>query len=315
MTHTLSQPQQLHIYRLSRLKHELQFALSRTDTAVLRAWGGRAAGRLVSLTGKRVGALTDVAKAVGRAGIAEVSGMGQAVRAHRVGAHLGDRTAAAIDGTIAFTRGGASLVRTTGGALRDNPKENAPRVLAAFLGFYAGSGGLDGDGGIPDLDLLAGIDAHRSLLTHSILAGVMAEGLLLAIVDLAAHIGDRLPLDHDPLWDRLAETASPLSGALAAGASTGIAYHLLWDAAIQPTPYHGLPFAMPMEAHSGLMAANGAAEAAYVASRSRKTGPTTVTQGVPAESSTGRKVVEGIGRTVEAVGWLGKGFLGKFRNY
>jgi len=61
----------------------------------------------------------------------------------------------------------------------------------------------------------AGIDAHRSLLTHSILAGV----------------------------------------------------DLLWDAGIEPAPYKDLPFAMPMEAHVGLMAANGAAEATYVASR------------------------------------------------
>lgn len=58
-------------------------------------------------------------------------------------------------------------------------------MLAAFLGFYAGSGGVDGDGGIPDLDLLAGIDAHRSILTHSILAGVVAEGLLRLHTELA----------------------------------------------------------------------------------------------------------------------------------
>lgn len=315
MTHSpYIQVQQLHVYRLSRLRNELRFALSRTDAVVLREWGGRAAGRLVRLTGQRIGALTQLAKFLGQGAFSEAKGFGRAIRTHGFGRHLGDRTAAAIDGTIGFTRSGASLARSISNALVDNPKDNAPKVMAAFLGFYAGSGGVDGDGGIPDLDLLAGIDAHRSLLTHSILAGVLAEGLLLALVDLAGKIGDRLPLDHDPLWDRLAEAGSPLSGALSAGASAGIAYHLLWDAGIEPAAYHGLPFEMSMEAHVGLMAANGTAEAAYVASRSRDVGPVTYTQGAPAEASTGRKFVEAVGRSVDAVGTIGKGFLGKFRN-
>ncbi len=307
-----AQPQQLHIHRLSRLRDELRFALSRTDAAVLREWGGRSAGRLVRLTGQRVGALSDLVKSIGRAGVAEAKGFGQAVRSHRISVHLGDRTAAAIDGTISVSRTGASLARSIGNALVENPKDNAPKVLAAFLGFYAGSGGVDGDGGIPDLDLLAGIDAHRSLLTHSILAGVLAEGLLLAVVDLASQIGDRLPHDHDPLWDRLAAAAAPLSGPLTAGASAGIAYHLLWDAGIEPAAYHGLPVEMPMEAHAGLMGANGVAEAAYVDSCIGNNGPTTFTQGPPSEASTGRKFVETVGRSVDAAGQLGKDFFGRF---
>jgi len=47
---------------------------------------------------------------------------------------------------------------------------------------------------------------------------------------------------------------------LAAGASAGIAYHLLVDAYIQPAPYHSLPLSMPIEGHQVAMAANGAAE-------------------------------------------------------
>ena len=307
-----AQPQQLHIHRLSRLRDELRFALSRTDAAVLREWGGRSAGRLVRLTGQRVGALSDLVKSIGRAGVAEAKGFGQAIRSHRVSTHLGDRTAAAIDGTISISRTGASLARSIGGALVENPKDNAPRVLAAFLGFYAGSGGVDGDGGIPDLDLLAGIDAHRSLLTHSILAGVAAEGVLLAIADLASEVHTKLPFDHDPLWDRLAEAGAPLTASLATGASAGIAYHLLWDAGIEPAPYKDLPFSMPIEAHIGLMASNGAAEAAYVASRVGNVGPATYTQGPPSETSTGRNFVEKFGRSIDAAGRLGKDFLGRF---
>ena len=297
--------------RLKRLFDDLAFAIQRTQTSTLRAWGMRSAGRLVNLTSLRVSALAALAARIGHASAAEFSGLLQAWRADRLGEQIGDRTAAGIDGSIALVRDARDLVTGIGGGLMDNPRENAPKVLAAFLGFYAGSGGVDGDGGIPDLDLLAGIDAHRSLLTHSILAGVAAEGLLLAIADLSSEVHAKLPFDHDPLWDRLAEVGAPLTASLATGASAGIAYHLLWDAGIEPAPYKDLPFSMPMEAHVGLMAANGAAEAAYVASRVGNDGPATYTQGPQSESSTGRNFVEKFSRSVDAAGQLGKDFFGR----
>jgi len=283
--------------RLQRLMDELAFAVGRADRGVLQAWGQRSASRLVLLGGRRVGALGRLAARIGRAGADEVLGLMAALKAGRFSGRLGDRTAAAIDGSMALGRGGARLVGGVGHALMVDPRTNAPRMLAACMGFYAGSGGVDGDGGIPDLDLLAGIDAHRSLLTHSILVAVLAEGTLLAIADLAGEIHDRLPVDHDPLWDALARAASPLTGALTAGASAGIAYHLLWDAAIEPAPYKGLPFSMSMEAHQTVMGLNGVAEAAYVAQRAGRREPVLLHQGPPAGPSAGRKVVDGIART------------------
>ena len=297
--------------RLKRLFDDLAFALKRTQTSTLRAWGMRSAGRLVKLTGQRVSALAAFATRIGRASSAEFTGLLQAWRADRLGEQVGDRTAAGIDGSITLIRGARDLVTGVGGALVDSPRENAPKVLAAFLGFYAGSGGVDGDGGIPDLDLLAGIDAHRSLLTHSILAGVVAEGLLLAIADLASEVHAKLPFDHDPLWDRLAEAGAPLTASLATGASAGIAYHLLWDAGIEPAAYHGLPFAMPMEAHQTVMGANGLAEGAYAAGRIGNETPGTYTQGSPSAPSTGRNFVEKFSRSVDAAGRLGKDFFGR----
>jgi hypothetical protein len=196
--------------RLKRLFDDLAFAIQRTQTSTLRAWGMRSAGRLVNLTSLRVSALAALAARIGHASAAEFSGLLQAWRMDRLGEQIGDRTAAGIDGSIALVRDARDLVTGIGGGLMDNPRENAPKVLAAFLGFYAGSGGVDGDGGIPDLDLLAGIDAHRSLLTHSILAGVAAEGLLLAIADLASEVHAKLPFDHDPLWDRLPVRGLPI---------------------------------------------------------------------------------------------------------
>lgn len=115
-----------------------------------------------------------------------------------------------------------------------DPKRTAPAVIGAVLGFSAGSGGLDGNGGIPDLDLLAGIGSNRSPLTHTLIAGILAEGLLLALADLAAEVHGRLPHDHDPLWDGLARIGRPLTHNLAIGTGAGLAYHLLVDAFVQP---------------------------------------------------------------------------------
>jgi len=286
--------------RARRLLDELAFALSRTDLGTLKEWGGRSAGRLLTLGARRVGGLVSLVSAIGKRSWAELVGLIRAADQGNGLSHAGDRTAAAIDGSIALGRDGARVVGAIGRGLVSNPREAAPRVLGAFLGFYAGSGGLDGNGGIPDLDLLAGIDAHRSILTHSFLAGVVAEGTLLAIADLSAQIMNRLPADHDPLWDGLAKAAAPLTASLATGASAGIAYHLLVDALIQPAPYHDLPFSMPIEGHQAAMAASGAAEGVAAAHGEKARGPIEFVQGGSPAQSTGRKVVDGISTTATA---------------
>lgn len=113
-----------------------------------------------------------------------------------------------MSGLYRAGRDGARLIGNITTALRDDPQTQAPRILSAFLGFYAGSGGVDGDGDIRDLDLLAGIDAHRSIFTHSLLAGVVGAGLLIAMFDLASVVHVRLPRQRDPLWDRPAEAGA-----------------------------------------------------------------------------------------------------------
>lgn len=224
--------------------------------------------------------------------------------------------------TLAHT--GAKLIGGISSALIDNPKENAPKVLAAFLGFYAGSGGTDGNGGIPDLDLFAGIDAHRSILTHSILAGVVAEGVLLAAADLAVLVQDNPPDSRDPIWEKLANAALPLKQSLIAGTSAGVAYHLLVDAGIQPAAYHGLPFEMPMEAHQGVMGANALAEARYAAEYRRRKGETVAefnyrqlankkTAGQEKLEKSLELAAEKVTRNVKTVGTLGKSLLDGFK--
>jgi hypothetical protein len=280
--------------RLSRFYSELGFALSRLDRDELKGWSTRSAKRLLMLAGRRIGGLAKLATVLGRAGYSELTGVFSASRQSRLSTHIGDRAAAAIDGTISLGRDGARLIAGVARTLIRDPKGSAPAVLGGLLGFSAGSGGLDGNGGIPDLDLLAGIGAHRSPLTHTIVAGVVAEGLLLALADLAAEVHGKFPHDHDPLWDQLTKIGRPLMESLAVGTSAGLAYHLLVDALIQPAALHGLPVHMPMEGHQTVMAASGLAEGANAASHADAHELVEVVQDGKPKATAGRRVVDAV---------------------
>ena len=129
--------------RVKRLYEELAFALSRTDRAVLRQWGRRSAGRVFHLGARRVGGMAQLISGLARFGSKEAGEFYRALCEARLGIHIGRRAAAAIDGTLAVGSEGRRLLLGIGRALVRNPKEMAPKVLGAFLGFNAGSGGLD----------------------------------------------------------------------------------------------------------------------------------------------------------------------------
>ncbi len=303
---------QLQRLRAKNIYDELVFALSRTDGAVLRTWGMRAAGRLPYLGARRVNGLAKLATGLARLGGNELVGFYKAARTGGFGGHFGQRTAAAIDGTLAFGSEGARYLRAIGRDLLRDPRGMAPRVLGAVLGFYTGSGGIDGNGGLPDLDLMAGIGHHRSPLTHSILAGIMAEGALMALVDLAAEIQDRLPYDHDILWDGMARVGRPFIHSASVSLSAGVAWHLLVDAGIQPAPYHDLPFSMPIEAHQAAFAVNGTAEGVDATVRAGRVarGGDLIEPAQEQKPSTGErvvtKVVGGVQRAAAAARAIGE---------
>jgi hypothetical protein len=260
-----------------RLYRELRFALDQTDAADLKNWGKSAAARLPVIATRRVKNFGRLAATVARATGQELAGAFEAWRRGRLGGHLGDRAAVGIDRTAQIVTGTAQAVGAIGRALLDDPKRNVPDVFALALGFYAGSGGLDGNGGIPDTDLALGIGWHRSILTHSIIAGTVVEGAILALADLADVVIDKVPrYQRDPFWDHLAATKDRIAEQLAVGTSAGIAYHLAVDATLQEAPYHDLPFSMPMEGHQAVMGANGVAEGLDAANRAQTIGTRTV---------------------------------------
>ncbi|WP_166213077.1 hypothetical protein [Cognatiluteimonas telluris] len=113
---------------------------------------------------------------------------------------------------------------------------------------------------MPDLDLIAGIDAHRSIFTHSIISGAVIETLLMSSATLVGLAHSHLPTEHDPLWDAIAKHKDRYVRSASQGVSLGIAYHLLVDGVIEPAAYHDLPGTYPLEVHETLIDANALAE-------------------------------------------------------
>lgn len=147
-------------------------------------------------------------------------------------------------------------------SFRDDPAGEGLRLLAMALAALASSGGLDGDGGLPDIDIpLLGIGAHRSPFTHSVLIGAGTEALVAVLIRTVIRVHSKLPETHDPFFDTFAAHGSELLDAISRGVSVGLAYHLLVDALAQPSPFHGLPVPLPLEVHQAVLAANGVAEA------------------------------------------------------
>jgi len=145
--------------------------------------------------------------------------------------------------------------------LRSDPVEQLTRLPVMVIAGLLAAGGIDGDGGVPDMDLLAGIGYHRSPFTHSIIAGAVLETAVLTLIRVVEKVHHRLPLNHDAIWDEFRRHSTAVLDAAGRGASAGIAYHLLVDGIAQPGAYHGLPIDLPIEAHQGLFVLSAGAEA------------------------------------------------------
>lgn len=98
------------------------------------------------------------------------------------------------------------------------------------------------------------------LSMRSVLGESALEAGFRSIVELVGLLYDKLPAEHDPVWDTIYLQAEEYFRAAQTGASIGMAYHLLVDGLVQEAPYKDLPISMPMEAHQAVFVANGVAE-------------------------------------------------------
>lgn len=260
-------------YVESRLYRELRIALNRTSPDELKQWGVKSAARLPAIGKRRLKNLGYFLGQIGNFTAEEIRNAFAAWKRGNLLRHLENRSARAIDGSVDIGRRVLRTIGAMGQALYENPKETAPGLLALVIGFYVGSGGLDGNGGVPDTDItILGIGEHRSIFTHSIISGIIMEGSILALSELADLVCDKLPEDRSPFWDQVRKIKDQIGTPLAVGTSSGIAYHLAVDGLIQVAPYKDLPFSMPMEAHQTILVLNAAAEGSDAVLRAETTG-------------------------------------------
>lgn len=247
--------------RQAQLLRELREAWKSAPNGDLKTWLKDVTGAFASITVRRGRNIGRLLRGIAGGLLTETQGAYKAQRRGSLGTHLrsrGSQAASMVARTGTEVRRNLRLLR---GAVQDNPGEAVPRAIVGALAFVAASGGPDGNGGVPDLDLKLGIDAHRNVFFHSFFAGVVVETLLYATATGIGVLHRHLPRHHDPIWDAIAQNKDVYLSAAATGAGAGIAYHLFVDAAIQPSAYHDLPFSMPMEGHQAALAASAMVEA------------------------------------------------------
>lgn len=245
--------------RIQKLYAELGSALSTVSHSDIASWGLKSATRFPVITVRRFKNLGNATINLVKSSRREIDDLRRARHDERLGAHLEGRAAETIDAAIDVGKQAVKGVRVIAKALATNPKKAALDIFVLALGVYAGSGGADGNGGIPDTDLALGIGWHRSPITHSIIGGVIIEGSVLALADFADLVCANIS-QPDPFWVQLMQSKNHLVSKFLVGASAGIAYHLAVDATLQPAAYHGLPSEAPMSVHQTIMGMNAAAE-------------------------------------------------------
>ena len=247
--------------RFKRLQSELRYARSQLSRNDVLVWGAACGFDFAGAATRRVKNLAHFAKSsVLFVGKETMSGYA-AWSDNRLPIHLQSRASDAVDSVRRVSRTVNAFARQFSKSLQADPADAGVQLLTLVVTSLVVSGGPDGNGGAPDLDLMAGIDAHRSILSHSILMGAALEAGILSLLGVVKMTHSKLPAQHDEMWDSLFEQAKKITVTASMGVGIGMAYHLLVDGLVQPAPYHGLPFSMPIEAHQTLFAVNGVGEA------------------------------------------------------
>lgn len=252
--------------------------MSLLDASDRNAWLSASGRYFVRGVGHRVSNIGSLCIAVSK-GVMHVAGEAR-VEAHRgnLATYLKEGARSAYIGVARTASELGTSSKQLYAQVRANPKQMAPELVTMIVTSLLVSGGPDGNGGAPDLDLVWGIDAHRSVFTHSILMGSAIEAAILSVLHLVRLIHHKLPAEHDPWWDSAMRLSTSVGDAAVLGSNMGMAYHLFVDGLVQPGAYHGLPVLLPMEAHQALMTGSAILEMGEIV---RKGGLTPVSVSSP----------------------------------
>jgi hypothetical protein len=262
MNQILVIPNKLSNIRAKKLYEEFKYAWDRTSSQEKKDWAldvGIVFGKVISRKGK------GLIKAIGNLGrnvFKEGKDFTIAVYNKKGTEHVVSMRDATVKSIKSRAKTSYKVVKNIITLLKTNPKEAAPTLFLGFVGFLFGSGGLDANGGIPDLDIVAGgIGNHRSIFFHSVISAAVLETIVYSSVKAINIMHSKLPVEHDQFWDAVI-SKTDWAEAFVTGACTGIAYHLLIDGTIQGNKaYVNLPFSMPLDGHNTIFVTNAAMEA------------------------------------------------------
>lgn len=270
-------------HKLSVLTSELRYAWDRSDQADLQRWATQTAADFAKVFGRRVTNFLNLLVRLGQTAAFEVRDAFVAHALNNLDRHLQERLEALGTNVSALYDRAVVDVSQLGVALKDKPADVAPKLLTAMVTSLLVSGGPDANGGAPDLDLtLFGIDAHRSIFSHSILMGAALETGFLSLLRLVQLVHEKMPEEHHKGWDKLVAHAEQVVNGAVAGAGFGMAYHLVVDGLVQPGTLHGMPIPMSQEAHNAVTAGGGFIEAQDLAHKR-------ASQSAPMESPASRR--------------------------
>jgi len=247
--------------RYQQLEKELHHALKTTSKEELRHWAKCTALVFPKVTIRRAINLAEVTGYAAKGTLSEAKNAINASLEWRLRSHTKQRAVELSVFASESYNDVKNLSKTIKNLLRVNPKKTGTQMLMSVLGFNIGGGGLDGDGGIPDLDLLFSIGHHRSILTHSVLPMIILEGLCISLIGLVNVVHSNLPERHDPLWDDMKSSNKLVLESFFTGMSLGLAYHLGVDGTLHGDgSYKNLPFSMPKFGHQLIAGVNSLTE-------------------------------------------------------
>ena len=247
--------------RYQQLKWEFSYAIDNTEKDEIKRWAKCTALVFPKVTFRRAKNIAEVIGITAKGTAVESKNFITAGLERRLFSHAKQRT---IDLSI-FTFESYQSIRKLSKNIKvmvsENPKKTGIQMFLAVMGFNVGGGGIDGDGGIPDLDLLISIGHHRSILTHSVLPMIIIEGVFISLIGLVNIVHNNLPSAHDPLWDEIKCNNESVLESFYTGMSLGLAYHLGIDGTIQGGgSYNNLPFSMPNLGHRLIAGINSLTE-------------------------------------------------------
>ncbi|HOK92734.1 MAG TPA: hypothetical protein PLN03_07935 [Spirochaetota bacterium] len=144
--------------RIYKLQEELQYAIDNTDRATIMEWAKKTLRLFLSSFTRRINGT-----AKGIIGLAtilkkETKNLLESAQNKQIIDYIKTKSYDTFNTLKDKQENTAKVIKEK---FLENPSSAIMELFVAILGFYLGSGGIDGDGGIPDLDLMEG---HQAMM-------------------------------------------------------------------------------------------------------------------------------------------------------